>query len=141
MNGDKYKDLTKIGVQAEKMAQKIIDEAFADITEIWGSEVHLYNPGKYAGTADMIGVYKGRPAIMDFKQARKLKKKEWVEDYYLQLVAYAEAHNKQYDTQIKNGRIFICTQANEYQTFEIDNYDYWVGKWYAKLEQYYKSIL
>ena len=58
VNGDKYKDLTEIGVQAEKMAQKIIDEAFGDITEIWGSEVHLYNPGKYAGTADMIGVYK-----------------------------------------------------------------------------------
>ena len=78
---------------------------------------------------------------MDFKQARKLKKKEWVEDYYLQLVAYSEAHNKQYDTQIKTGRIFICTQNNEYQTFDIDNYDHWVGQWYAKLEQYYKKIL
>ena len=88
-----------------------------------------------------VGVYKGEPAIMDFKQARRLKKKEWVEDYYLQLVAYAEAHNKQYDTQIRNGRIFICTQDNEYQTFDIDNYDNWVGKWYAKLEEYYKKVL
>ena len=78
---------------------------------------------------------------MDFKQARKLKKKEWVEDYYLQLVAYAEAHNKMYSTNISTGRIFICTQKNEYQTFEIDNYDQWVGKWYAKLEQYYKVTL
>ena len=48
---------------------------------------------------------------------------------------------KQYDTQIKSGRIFICTQANEYQTFEIDNYDQWVGKWYGKLEEYYKKVL
>ena len=63
------------------------------------------------------------------------------EDYFLQLVAYAEAHNKTYDTQIKTGRIFICTQNNEYQTFDIDDYDNWVGKWYAKLEQYYKLIL
>ncbi len=76
VNGDKYKDLTEIGIQAEKMAQKIIDEAFNDITEIWGSEVHLYNPGKYAGTADMIGVYKGRPTIMDFKQTN-IEKKRW----------------------------------------------------------------
>ena len=66
---------------------------------------------------------------------------EWVEDYYLQLVAYAEAHNKMYDTKITTGRIFICTHNNEYQTLDIDNYDYWVGQWYAKLEQYYKSIL
>jgi len=46
-----------------------------------------------------------------------------------------------YDTKIKTGRIFICTQNNEYQTFDIDNYDHWVGQWYAKLEQYYKKIL
>ena len=63
------------------------------------------------------------------------------EDYFLQLVAYAEAHNKQYGTDIRSGRIFICTQNNEFQTFEIDNYDHWIGQWYAKLEQYYKSVL
>jgi len=57
------------------------------------------------------------------------------------LVAYSEAHNKMYDTDIKTGRIFICTQANEYQTFEVDDYAKWTGKWYAKLEQYYKQIL
>ena len=64
VNGNKYKDLTEIGVQAEKMAQKIIDEGLKDVSEIWGSEVHLYYPGKYAGTTDMIGIYKGRPAII-----------------------------------------------------------------------------
>tara|TARA_B100001093_G_scaffold516383_1_gene595026 strand:- start:756 stop:1460 length:705 start_codon:yes stop_codon:yes gene_type:complete len=127
--------------KAHIMANVIIDNGLNDVSEVWGSEVSLYYPELYAGTTDLVGVYKGEPAIMDFKQARRLKKKEWVEDYYLQLVAYAEAHNKQYDTQIKNGRIFICTQANEYQTFEIDNYDQWVGKWYAKLEEYYKKVL
>ena len=127
--------------KAHTMANVIIDNGLNDVSEVWGSEVSLYYPELYAGTTDLVGVYKGQPAIMDFKQARRLKKKEWVEDYYLQLVAYAEAHNKQYDTQIKTGRIFICTQANEYQTFEIDNYDQWVGKWYGKLEEYYKQIL
>jgi len=122
--------------KAHTMANVIIDNGLNNVSEVWGSEVSLY-----AGTTDLVGVYKGAPAIMDFKQARRLKKKEWVEDYYLQLVAYAEAHNKQYDTQIKTGRIFICTQNNEYQTFDIENYDHWVGQWYAKLEQYYKQIL
>ena len=124
-----------------KLKFKIIDNGLKDVSEVWGSEVSLHYPELYAGTTDLVGVYKNAPAIMDFKQARKLKKKEWVEDYYLQLVAYAEAHNKIYDTQIKTGRIFICTQNNQFQTFDIDNYDTWVGKWYAKLEQYYKSIL
>jgi genome maintenance exonuclease 1 len=111
------------------------------VSEVWGSEINLYYPELYAGTTDLIGVYKGSPAIMDFKQSRKLKKAEWVEDYYLQLVAYAEAHNKLFDTKIQHGRIFICTQNNEYQTFEIDHYDQWVGKWFSRVEQYYKSIL
>jgi len=103
--------------------------------------VSLYYPELYAGTTDLVGIYKGKPFIGDFKQSRRLKKKEWVEDYYLQLTAYAEAHNKQYGTKIQNGRMFICTQNNEFQSFEIENYDKWVGKWYAKLEQYYKSVL
>ena len=127
--------------KAHQMANVIIDNGLNDVTEVWGSEVSLYYPELYAGTTDLVGVFKGAPAIMDFKQSRRLKKKEWVEDYFLQLVAYAEAHNKTYDTDIKTGRIFICTQANEYQTFDIEDYDHWVGKWYAKLEQYYKKIL
>ena len=127
--------------KAHKMANVIIENGLNEVSEVWGSEVSLYYPELYAGTTDLVGVCKGAPAIMDFKQARKLKKKEWVEDYFLQLVAYAEAHNKTYDTQIKTGRIFICTQNNEFQTFEIDDYDKWTGKWYAKLEEYYRKIL
>ncbi len=123
------------------MANIIIDQGLNDVSEVWGSEISLYYPELYAGTTDLIGIYKDAPAIMDFKQARKLKKKEWVEDYFLQLVAYAEAHNKQYGTDIKTGRIFICTQKNEFQTFELENYEEWAGKWYSKLEQYYKSVL
>jgi hypothetical protein len=56
-------------------------------------------------------------------------------------VAYSEAHNKQYGTNIKSGRMFICTQANEFQSFDIENYDYWTDQWYRKLEQYYKQVL
>jgi|TARA_E500000318_G_scaffold1210_1_gene1580 genome maintenance exonuclease 1 len=127
--------------KAHKMANVIIDNGLKNVSEVWGSEVSLYYPELYAGTTDLVGTFKGAPAIMDFKQARKLKKKEWVEDYFLQLVAYAEAHNKMFDTNIKHGQIFICTQNNEYQTFEIDNYDKWVGQWYTKLEEYYKKFI
>jgi hypothetical protein len=70
------------------MANIIIENGLSDVSEVWGSEISLYYPELYAGTTDLVGIYKGAPAIMDFKQARKLKKKEWVEDYFLQLVAY-----------------------------------------------------
>ena len=123
------------------MANIIIEQGLNDVSEVWGSEVSLFYPELYAGTTDLVGVYKNKPAIMDFKQSRKLKKKEWIEDYFLQLVAYSEAHNKVHGTKISSGRVFICTQNNEYQTFEIDDYEKWQGKWYARLEQYYKSIL
>jgi len=125
--------------KAHEMANVIIEHGLKDVSEVWGSEINLYYPELYAGTTDLVGVYRGAPAILDYKQSRKLKKAEWVEDYYLQLVAYAEAHNKLFDTKIRTGRMFICTQANEYQTFEIDDYDKWSDRWYRRVEQYYKS--
>jgi hypothetical protein len=127
--------------KAHEMANVIIEHGLKGVEEVWGSEINLYYPELYAGTTDLVGVYNGAPAIMDFKQSRRLKKTEWVEDYYLQLVAYAEAHNKLFGTRIRTGRMFICTQANEYQSFEIDDYDKWCDRWYRRVEQYYKSVL
>ena len=89
VNEKDYKDLTDVGVEAELMAKKIIEEGLKDVDEVWGSEVHLYYPGKYAGTTDLVGLYKGRPAIIDFKQTNRPKKREWVQDYLMQLAAYA----------------------------------------------------
>ena len=127
--------------KAHEMANVIIEHGLKGVEEVWGSEINLYYPELYAGTTDLVGVYNGAPAIMDFKQSRRLKKTEWVEDYYLQLVAYAEAHNKLFGTRIRTGRMFICTQANEYQSFEIDDYDKWCDRWYRRVEQYYKSVI
>ena len=143
VNGDKYKDLTKIGVQAEKMAQKIIDEAFKDITEIWGSEVHLYYPGRYAGTTDMIGVYKGRPTIIDFKQTNRPKKREWVQDYLMQLSAYAVAHNKLFNTEIDQGVVLMCSRDLTFQRFELlgENFTRACDAFMKKLDLYNESII
>jgi len=143
VNGDKYKDLTKIGIQAEKMAQKIIDEAFGDITEIWGSEVHLYYPGRYAGTTDMIGVYKGRPTIIDFKQTNRPKKREWVQDYLMQLSAYAVAHNKLFNTEIDQGVVLMCSRDLTFQRFELlgENFTRACDAFMKKLDLYNESMI
>lgn len=128
--------------QAHKMAEQIKENALAHVDEIWGSEVQLYVPQMYAGTTDLVGQYKGQPAIMDFKQSNKPKKEEWIVDYFLQLVAYAEAHNEMFGTNIREGHVFICCRDLTYQQFDIwpDEYDDWRNEWYNRLIQYYEQL-
>jgi len=127
--------------QAHKMAEVIREQAFSQITEIWGSEIAVYMPNMYAGTTDLVCEYKGNPSICDFKQTNKPKKEEWVIDYYLQLVAYAEAHNEIYGTNIREGHIFMCSRDFEYQQFDLtpENYDEWRHEWYERLYAYYQK--
>jgi len=127
--------------QAHKMAEQIKVNALSDVDEIWGSEVNLYMPQMYAGTTDLVGQYKGQPSIMDFKQTNKPKKVEWVVDYFLQLVAYAEAHNEIHGTKIREGHVFMCSRDLQYQQFDIwpDEYDEWRHEWYNRVYQYYET--
>ena len=125
--------------QAFKMAQVVHNNALKDVDEIWGSEVGLYFPKIYAGTTDCVGQYKGNPCIIDFKQTNKPKKKEWVEDYFLQLVAYAEAHIEVYGTDIKEGHVFMCSRKLDYQQFDITpiTYNHYKKEWWNRVEEYY----
>jgi len=128
-------------IQAHKMAEVIKDNAFCNITEIYGSEVALYMPKMYAGTTDIVCKYKDNIAICDFKQTNKPKLKEWIEDYYLQLTAYIEAHNEIYNTDIKQGHIFMCSRDLSYQQFDLfpEDYKSYKNKWYDRVYHYYES--
>jgi genome maintenance exonuclease 1 len=129
--------------QAHQMASTIKTHALDDVNEIWGSEVPLYIPSLYAGTTDLVGLYKQQPCIMDFKQTNTPKKAEWVEDYFLQLTAYALAHNEIHGTDIREGHVFMCSRNLEYQQFDIwpDEFDYWKAKWWDRVYQYYEKTL
>jgi genome maintenance exonuclease 1 len=127
--------------QAHAMAEQIRDNALTHVDEIWGSEIALYMPNMYAGTTDLVGSYKGEPSIMDFKQSNKPKKEEWVFDYFLQLVAYAEAHNEIYGTNIREGHVFMCCRDLTYQQFDIwpNEYEEWRQEWYSRVYDYYEN--
>jgi len=127
--------------QAHKMACVVRNEALTHVDEIWGSEVPLYVPGIYAGTTDLVGKYKGNPAVLDFKQSNKPKKPEWVYDYYLQLTAYALAHNEVHGTDIREGHVFMCSRDLTYQQFDIwpHEFDDWAQEWWRRCEQYYRQ--
>jgi genome maintenance exonuclease 1 len=126
-------------LQSHQMAQTIINEGLSKCNEYWGTEVPLYFPKIYAGTTDLCGIHDGAEAIMDHKQTNKPKKKEWIEDYFIQLTAYANAHNEVHGTNIRKGVIFMCSADNIYQEFIIEGteFDYWSDKWFRRLEQYY----
>ena len=126
--------------QAKAMAQVVKEHVQPNLDEVWGSEVNLYYPGLYAGTTDLLGVWKGQPAIMDFKQTNKPKKREWIEDYFLQGAAYSLAHNALYETDIKSIAIFMCSRDCQWQLFEVkaDEFQYWADKWAARVEQFYR---
>ena len=125
--------------QAKQMAEVIKENIQHDLDEVWGSEVNLVAKELYAGTTDLVGVYKGRPTIMDFKQTNKPKRREWIDDYFLQGAAYANAHNEMYGTTIDRIAIFMCSRACKWQLFECgpDEFSEYELKWAERLEKFY----
>ena len=140
--GQGHADLSDQGQLAGVMANKIIESGIrGHLDEIWGSEITVYYPGLYAGATDCVGVYDGRPAIIDFKQSNKPKRKEWIEDYFVQLAAYAMAHNYVYDTKIQSGIILMCTKDKLFQKFEIKDKEFqrFLWKWLRRVDLYFNE--
>lgn len=131
------------------MAAEVILQGLCNVDEFWGVEVPVYYSGLYAGTTDCLGLWKGQPAIIDFKQTNKPKKREWIDDYFIQLAAYAAAHNNTHGTDIKTGVIMMAQQPallpdgtlgkpvyTEY-VIEQDEFEHWNNEWLKRVEMYY----
>lgn len=131
------------------MAQTIIDHGLSQCQEFWGTEVSMYFPKIYAGTTDLVGIHKNVECIMDHKQTNKPKRREWIDDYFLQLAAYAAAHNEVYHTQINKGVVFMCVAPKEiepgifekpqYQEFVLEGaeFEHYTQLWWRRVEDYY----
>lgn len=128
-------------IQSHQMAHTIISKGLINCNEFWGTEVGLYFPEIYAGTTDLAGIHGNAEAIMDHKQTNKPKKREWIEDYFTQLAAYAIAHNEVHGTKIRKGVIFMCSADNQYQEFivEGEEFDKYADMWWKRLETYYSN--
>ena len=139
--GAGHKDLTDEGQVAGDMAQVIINKGLCDLSEIWGSEVVLFYPGLYAGQTDLVGVYDYENSIVDFKQSNNPKRKEWIEDYFMQLAAYAMAHNCVYESEITQGVILMCTPDKYFQKFQIKGREFikYQHKFLERLDKYYSG--
>jgi len=137
-----YRDLPRptnwLMIKGYEMGYRLVNEYFRNLNEIWGSEVSLYYPGKYAGTTDLVGVYRGNAAIIDFKQSLKPKKHEWIQDYFHQLAAYALAHDVVHGTTIKHGYVLIALQSGGTQEFSTTGaeFDRYKDEWLKRVEAF-----
>ena len=140
IKGTGYDDLTEIGVEAKAMANKIINEAFTPITEYYGSEITVHYTGLYAGSTDLVCMHNDMETIVDFKQSNRPKKQEWIEDYCLQIAAYAMAHDFIYGSNIRQGVIMVCTPDLYLQEFRFQDVEMreWRHKFLARLSNYYE---
>ena len=135
-----YEDLTEIGQQAKPMAQKIIEQGLIPISEYYGSEIMVHYPGLYAGSTDLVCNHNGLETIVDFKQSNRPKRAEWVDDYYMQIAAYAMAHDEVYGSKIRQGIIMICTPDLYYQEFKFQDTELkrWKHRWLERLDMYHE---
>ena len=139
ITGEGHADLSPMGQAAGTMAQTIFKEGLKGrMDEVWGSEITLYYPDLYAGATDLVGIYEGQEAIIDFKQSNRPKKREWIEDYFIQMAAYAMAHNHVYNTQIQSGVILMCTPGNYFQKFVVKDKEFqqYMWKWVSRVDQF-----
>ena len=139
--GQGYLDLRPEGRIAKDMSETIIAKGFNDLQEIWGSEVVVYYPGLYAGATDLVGIYDYEDSIIDFKQSNKPKRREWIEDYFMQLGAYAMAHNYVYRTEITQGVILMCTPDNYFQKFQVKGKEFikYQHQFLERVNKYYEQ--
>ena len=136
-----YLDETAVGKQAHNMAIQVIQSGLSNVTEYYGTECTLYYPGLYAGQTDLVGIHKGQDAIIDFKQTNKPKRREWIDDYFMQLSAYAMAHNVLFDTNISKGVVMMCSKDNYYQEFIVEGEEFkkHAHNFLRRVDEYYSS--
>ena len=128
-------------ILAKSISNKFIKDALKGITEIWGLEVGLILDNLYAGTADCVGLYKDIPTLIDFKTAKKIKKRDWIEDYFLQGCAYANAHNVMFGTDIQQIVILMVDRNLIFQEYIVrpTEFSYLTRKWKNRLIEFNKK--
>jgi len=142
VTGIGYDDLTEIGQEAKPMAQKVIEMGLTPVEEYYGSEIMLHYPGLYAGSTDLVCNHNGMDTIIDFKQSNRPKKVEWIEDYYMQIAAYAMAHDYVHKSNIQQGIIMVCTPDLYFQEFRFQGIELkqWKHKFLKRLDMYHELI-
>ena len=137
--GKGYEDLTDLGQATKKMADKVIEVGMTPVDGYFGSEITLFYPGLYAGTTDLVCMHNDMETIVDLKQSNRPKKREWIDDYFLQSAAYAMAHDHVHGSKIRQCVIMICTPDLYFQEYRIQDHEFrqWKHRFLVIHDMYY----
>jgi hypothetical protein len=110
----------------------------ANVNNIRGSESSLFSHKlKVAGSCDLIANYRNHAAIIDFKTSNKLKRKDWIENYFLQCAMYSYMFWEM--TQLYHPKLVIAIaieEEDEAQIFE-ENVNDWINKAQDRCTRYH----
>ena len=137
---DSFHSDTKNYLIAKKLAQIIIDNFINDLDEAWGTEVSVLYKNLYAGTIDLIGIKDEKLSVIDYKSSYRKKTKEEMEEHFLQLAAYAVAHDWQYETNIDSIIVFLAIRNGDFEKTVISGHelDSYKEKWFERLDIFTK---
>lgn len=134
---------------SKKMFQVVKLFGLFGLDKVWGIEEALHYEDLYAGRTDLVGIYKGKPSIIDYKTSKFFKATEYLENYKLQLAAYTIAHEWMFpEVEFTQGVLLIGTRPNpEYRkTAEVqviiipeEELDVYKIKWTEVLDGFYKN--
>ena len=91
---------------------------------------------RLAGTVDCIAEWDGRLAVIDFKTSTREKKKDWIENYFMQAAAYAIMYEELAFIPITRLVVLIVVEEdNSVQVFE-ERRDNWTKKLLTLRDEY-----
>ena len=111
----------------------ILDER---LTKVYAQEAPLYsNHLGVAGRVDCVGIFDGKPSIIDYKTSMKPKRKDWIKNYFMQESAYAIMWEERTGQPITQLVTIISVDGNDPQVF-IEHRDNWVRPLRETIEKY-----
>ena len=113
---------------------------FDRVAEVIEAETFLWSKIGYAGTVDNISkMVDDRTLVIDYKNSRRPKREEWVQDYFIQGSAYFIAHWERSGVKPDGVEIWIANEEeNIPQTFSLTAEDvkYYFTEFIKRLKQF-----
>jgi genome maintenance exonuclease 1 len=111
----------------------ILDER---LTKVYAQEAPLYsNHLGVAGRVDCVGIFDGKPSIIDYKTSMKPKRKDWIKNYFMQEAAYAIMWEERTGQPIVQLVTVISVDNAPPQVF-VEHRDNWVRPLRETIEKY-----
>ena len=95
---------------------------------------------KVAGRCDLIGVYKDKLSVVDFKTTTTTKKEEWISDYFIQCAAYASMYEEHTGESVEDVVIMMVAEDGEVQLFEKKTADY-LPQLEVLMDDFYETVV